>query len=76
MATERGRKIGFRISYQWWLYGDTKKPKFQEVDYCGLLLIIYYIWLCCFTTIKREGADKTSCVIMYQMIDVFMVFFT
>lgn len=25
MATERGRKIGFRISYQWWLYGDTKK---------------------------------------------------
>lgn len=53
-----------------------KKHKFQEVDYCGLLLIICYIWLCCFTTIKREGADKTSCVIMYQMIDVFMFFFT
>lgn len=39
-----------------------KKHKFLEVDHCELLLIIYYIWLCCFTTIKRErGRQNKLC---------------
>lgn len=38
-----------------------KKHQFQEVDYCVLLLIIYYIWLRCFTTIKRGGGENKLC---------------